>query len=58
MSGDNTTPSMMATINGHFDLAIYLLERGAEPRIATPAGGTPLHRLPESLGAGHRCVSC
>jgi len=45
VSSDNTTPLMLATINGRFDLALHLLARGADPRIATAAGGTPLYRV-------------
>jgi len=44
-SADNTTPLMLATINGQFDLATHLLERGADATIATAAGGTPLYRV-------------
>ena len=44
-SADRTTPLMMAVINGRFDLAMFLLERGADPKIATVAGGTPLYRV-------------
>jgi uncharacterized protein len=44
-SADNTTPLMLATINGRFDLALHLLERGADATIATAAGGTPLYRV-------------
>jgi len=35
ISADKTTPLMMAVINGHFDLAMYLLQRGANPKMAT-----------------------
>ena len=42
-AGDHTTPLLMATINGHFDLAIMLLERGADPNIASDANATPLY---------------
>jgi ankyrin repeat protein len=45
VTGDNTTPLMIAIINGRFDLAMELLERGADPKIATAAGGTPLYRV-------------
>jgi uncharacterized protein len=45
VSADKTTPVMMAIINGHFDLGMYLLERGANPKLATVAGGTPLYRV-------------
>lgn len=41
-AGDHTTPLLMATINGHFDLAMTLLELGADPNIASDAGATPL----------------
>jgi ankyrin repeat protein len=41
--GDNSTPLLMATINGHFDLAKYLLERGADPNAAEHNGVTPLY---------------
>jgi ankyrin repeat protein len=33
----------MATINGHFDLAKALLEAGADPKLASDAGTTPLY---------------
>jgi hypothetical protein len=33
----------MATINGYFDLARTLLERGADPKLASDAGATPLY---------------
>jgi ankyrin repeat protein len=45
VSGDDTTPLMLATITGQFDLAMHLLERGADATIATAAGGTPLYRV-------------
>ena len=45
VSADNTTPLMLATINGQFDLAMHLLERGADATIPTAAGGTPLYRV-------------
>jgi len=33
----------MATINGHFDLALMLFELGADPNIASEANATPLY---------------
>jgi ankyrin repeat protein len=42
-SGDHTSPLLMATINGQFDLAKLLLERGANPKLASDAGATPLY---------------
>ncbi len=41
--GDHTSPMLMALINGHFDLALQLLERGADPKVASDAGATPLY---------------
>ncbi len=40
---DRTTPLLMATINGQFDVALKLIERGANPNIASTAGMTPLY---------------
>jgi uncharacterized protein len=40
---DHTTPLLIATINGHFDLAMQLVARGADVTIASDAGGTPLY---------------
>jgi ankyrin repeat protein len=42
-TGDGTTPLLMAIINGHYDLAMSLLERGADPNLASDAGATPLY---------------
>ena len=42
-ASDGTTPLLMATINGQFDLALELVKRGADPRIASDLNGaTPL----------------
>ena len=41
--GDKTTPLFMAVINGHFDLAKHLLDKGADPTITNVMGGTPLY---------------
>jgi ankyrin repeat protein len=40
--GDNTSPLLVATVNGHFDLAAMLLARGADPDLASENGVTPL----------------
>ena len=40
--GDHTSPMLIAMINGHFDLAMELFEAGADPRLASAAGATPL----------------
>jgi ankyrin repeat protein len=42
-AADHTSPLLMASINGHFDLAKRLLERGADVTIASDAGATPLY---------------
>jgi uncharacterized protein len=44
-AGDKTSPLMMAIINGHFDLAKELLDRGANPRLAADNGATPLYAI-------------
>jgi uncharacterized protein len=41
--GDSSTALLLASINGHFDLAEALLKKGADPRIANHAGATPLY---------------
>jgi ankyrin repeat protein len=41
--GDKTTPLLIAIINGHFDLAVYLLEKGADPNARSEAGAAPLY---------------
>ena len=41
-AGDGTTPMLMATINGHFDLAMHLLEGGADPNATAEDGAPPL----------------
>ena len=40
---DHTTPLLMATINGQFDVAMELIARGADPNIESTAGATPLY---------------
>ena len=42
-AGDHTSPLLMATINGHFDLALDLVRRGADVKLASDAGATPLY---------------
>jgi ankyrin repeat protein len=41
--GDHSSPLLIATVNGHFDLALLLLERGADPNLASDAGAAPLY---------------
>jgi ankyrin repeat protein len=40
---DSVTPLLQATINGHFDLAMALVKRGANPKLASVHGLTPLY---------------
>ncbi len=40
--GDGSTALLVAIINGHFDLAMQLLEMGADPNIASEDGAAPL----------------
>jgi ankyrin repeat protein len=42
-AGDQTTPLLIATINGHFDLARLLLDQGANPKAASENGATALY---------------
>ena len=44
-AGDGTQPLLLATINGHFDLAMQLFERGADPNLANDANATPLYTV-------------
>lgn len=41
--GDRATPLLVALINGHLDLAAYLVDRGANPNLASNAGVSPLY---------------
>jgi ankyrin repeat protein len=41
-AGDKTSPLLMAIINGHYDLAMYMLEQGANPNAAAFNGVAPL----------------
>ena len=41
--GDKATPLLVAIINGHFDIAAYLLEHGADPNLVSDAGVSPLY---------------
>jgi ankyrin repeat protein len=44
-AGDKSSPLLIATINGHFDLARMLLDRGADPNLAAENGATPLYAV-------------
>ncbi len=41
--GDHSSPLLMATINGRFDMAKVLLEKGADVKLQSDAGATPLY---------------
>jgi ankyrin repeat protein len=41
--GDKATPLLVAIINGHFDIAGYLLDKGASPNLGSDAGVSPLY---------------
>ncbi len=41
--GDHSSPLLLATINGQFDLAKLLVEKGANVKLASDAGATPLY---------------
>ncbi len=41
-AGDQTSPLLISILNGHFDLALILLEAGANPQLASENGATPL----------------
>jgi ankyrin repeat protein len=40
---DGTSAMVMAIVNGHYDLPVYLLEHGADPNIADKFGRTALY---------------
>jgi ankyrin repeat protein len=41
-AGDRSTPMLVAIINGHYDLAMSFLQRGANPNLASDDGAGPL----------------
>jgi ankyrin repeat protein len=42
---DHSTPLLLAAINGQFDAAMKLIEKKADPNIASTAGMTPLYAV-------------
>jgi ankyrin repeat protein len=44
-AGDHTSPMVIAAVNGHYDLVLYLLGKGADPTVMTDAGMTPLYAV-------------
>jgi uncharacterized protein len=51
--GDGSTALLVATINGHWDLAMELLDRGADPNLASQAGATALYGIINLQWAPH-----
>jgi uncharacterized protein len=43
--GDKASPLLTALINGHFDLAMFLLDKGANPNLVSDAGVSPLYAV-------------
>jgi ankyrin repeat protein len=43
--GDQASPLLVALINGHFDLAAFLLDKGASPNLLSDAGVSPLYAV-------------
>jgi ankyrin repeat protein len=44
-AGDQTTPIIVAAVNGHFDLVSLLLDKGANPNLVSEAGMFPLYAV-------------
>ncbi|MEZ5290015.1 MAG: ankyrin repeat domain-containing protein [Vicinamibacterales bacterium] len=43
--GDKSSPLVLAIVNGHFDLALHLLDKGADPNAASDNGATPIYAV-------------
>jgi len=43
--GDQSTPLLVATINGNYDLAMYLLDQGADPNLVSEDGVAPIYAV-------------
>ena len=43
--GDQASPMLAALINGHFDIAMFLLAKGANPNLVSDAGVSPLYAV-------------
>jgi ankyrin repeat protein len=52
-SSDKTTPLLMATINGQFDVAMVLIKYAANPNLAATNGLTPLYATINTAWAPH-----
>lgn len=51
--GDRSSPLLVATVNGNFDVAMTLLEKGADPNLASAAGVAPLYAAVNVQWAPH-----
>jgi ankyrin repeat protein len=52
-AAEKTSPLVMAVSNGHYDLAKYFVEHGADPNLANIQGLTPLYGVLDVQWAGH-----
>jgi uncharacterized protein len=43
--GDHTSPLLMAVVNGRFDMAAHLMDKGADVKLQSDAGATPLYAV-------------
>ena len=54
VSGDGSSPLVLASLNGWFDLAMLLIERGADPSLATHTDGlSPLFAVLQTQWANY-----
>jgi uncharacterized protein len=44
-AGDKSSPLLIALANGHFDIAMHLLDKGADPNLAADNGAAPLYAV-------------
>lgn len=43
--GDQSTPLLVAAINGNYDLAMYLIDQGADPNLVSKDGVAPIYAV-------------
>ena len=43
-TADTTSALTVAILNGHYDIAVYLLEKGADPNVSSMKGWNPLYQ--------------